>query len=119
MIVSLLIDQAIASYPETMDELNSDGVNISTEAPLLTAPALTASAIDCVLPVPLQYTIATLLILSSLSTRCCVVTTCCSVMLELAYANNNVSTGPSQGTSLIKYLKRIFCAIIYCEFGYM
>ena len=47
----------------TMEELNESGVKSFTSAPLPFAPCATASAMDSVLPVPLQYTTAILLII--------------------------------------------------------
>ena len=48
-----------------MEAVNSADVKRSQSAPFAFAPSATACAINAVLPVPLQYTTATLLIVGS------------------------------------------------------
>src|SRR5699024_3084222 len=57
---------AIASYFSTKSGENSAAVSTETSAPFPFAPSATAEAIASVLPVPLQYTTATLLILNNI-----------------------------------------------------
>ena len=54
--------KAIASNSSTLEASNSEGPNTDTSAPFSLIPSSTAFAIASVLPVPLQYTTATLLI---------------------------------------------------------